>query len=92
MDVVPRRLDGIVETGTAGARFDWSVSAERVREVLDGEAFLRPEFQAGDLLLFDELFLHRTADSEGMSRDRHAVETWCFGRSAYPDKQVPLVL
>ncbi len=31
MDVIPRRLDGIVETGTEGARFDWSVSPQEGR-------------------------------------------------------------
>jgi Phytanoyl-CoA dioxygenase (PhyH) len=92
MDVVPRRLDGIVETGTDGARFDWSVSPQAVEELLDGERPLRPEFQAGDILLFDGLFLHQTANEAEMTKDRYAVETWCFGPSSFPDKQVPLVL
>ncbi len=92
MDLVPRRLDRIVETGTEGARFDWSVSPAVARELLDGSEPVRPAFQAGDVLLFDELFLHQTAQSAEMTRDRYAVETWCFGPSAYPAKQVPLVL
>lgn len=92
MDIVTRRLDGVIETGTEGARFDWSVSPQKVEELLDGEQPLRPAFQAGDALLFDELFLHQTANSPEMTNDRYAVETWCFGPSAYPDKQVPLVL
>ena len=92
MDLVPRRLDRIVETGTSGAHFDWSVSPELARRLLDGGEPARPSFEAGDVLLFDELFLHKTANSPQMERDRYAVETWCFGPSAYPDKQVPLVL
>jgi hypothetical protein len=91
MDIVTRRLDGVIETGTEGARFDWSVSPEKVGELLNGEEPLRPAFQAGDALLFDELFLHQTANSPEMTADRYAVETWCFGPSSYPDKQVPLV-
>ena len=91
MDIVTRRLDGVIETGTEGARFDWSVSPAKVAELLDGEEPLRPAFQAGDVLLFDELFLHQTANSDEMTTDRYAVETWCFGPSFYPDKQVPLV-
>lgn len=92
MDLVPRRLDRVVQTGTGGARFDWSVSPELARDLLDGAEPVRPAFQAGDALLFDELFLHQTANNAEMTRDRYAVETWCFGPSAYPDKQVPLVL
>lgn len=92
MDLVTRRLDGIVETGSAGARFDWSVSPRTVAELLDGDQPIRPAFQAGDVLFFDELFLHQTANSPEMTLDRYAVETWCFGPSSYPDKQVPLVL
>ena len=92
MDLVTRRLDGVVETGADGARFDWSVSPQTVTDLLDGDEPVRPAFQAGDVLLFDELFLHQTANSPDMTRDRYAVETWCFGPNSYPDKQVPLVL
>jgi len=92
MDVVPRRLDRIVETGTEGARFDWSVSPRKVDELLGGERPLRPAFRAGDILLFDGFFLHQTANEAAMTKDRYAVETWCFGPSYFPDKQVPLVL
>jgi hypothetical protein len=92
MDIVTRRLDGVIETGTDGARFDWSVSPQKVEELLGSEAPLRPAFRAGDVLLFDELFLHQTANRPEMSKDRYAVETWCFAPGAYPAKQVPLVL
>jgi hypothetical protein len=92
MDVIPQRLDRIVETGTEGARFDWSVSPRKVDELLGGEPPLRPEFRAGDILLFDGFFLHQTANEDEMTKDRYAVETWCFGPSYFPDKQVPLVL
>lgn len=92
MDIVTRRLDDVIETGTEGARFDWSVSPQKVRELLGGEEPLRPAFQAGDVLLFDELFLHQTANAPEMTKDRYAVETWCFAPGAYPEKQVPLVL
>lgn len=92
MDIVTRRLDGVIETGTEGARFDWSVSPRKVEELLGDERPLRPAFRAGDVLLFDELFLHQTANGPEMTHDRYAVETWCFGPSSYPHKQVPLVL
>jgi hypothetical protein len=92
LDIVPRRLDGVVEVGTDGARFSWSVSAKKAAGLLDGRPPARPEFLPGDALLFDELMLHQTAMAPGMTFDRYAVETWCFAPGAYPEKQVPLVL
>ena len=52
---------------------------------------MRPVFGPGDALLFDHLFLHRTAISPTMTRPRHAMETWFFAPSTYPDGQIPLV-
>jgi hypothetical protein len=91
LDVVPRRLPDVVETGTGGAIFDWAVGQDVVDEVARDAPVLRPHFNAGDVLLFDHLFLHRTAVSPTMTRERHAIETWCFAPSVYPGTQVPLV-
>ncbi len=91
LDVLPRRLDHIVETGTHGAYFDWAVGGDIVRELARESPLVRPEFGAGDALLFDDLLLHRTAAEPTMSRPRHAIETWCFAPSAYPKGHVPLV-
>ena len=92
MDIVPRRLDDIVETGTEGANFDWSVAPAAVDGVAGEAGVTRPLFEAGDALLFDHLFLHRTASDPAMTRDRYAIETWFFAPSAYPSEHVPLVL
>jgi hypothetical protein len=91
LDLVPRRLDDVVQTGTDGAIFDWAVSPVVVDQLAVDAPVLRPEFEPGDALLFDHLFLHRTAVSPGMTRERYAIETWFFAPSAYPDGQIPLV-
>ena len=39
----------------------------------------------------DHLFLHRTAAEPTMTTERHAIETWFFAPSTYPDGQIPLV-
>lgn len=91
LDILPRRLDDIVETGTPGADFDWSVSPDVVDELAVGTPVIRPEFDPGDALFFDHLFLHRTGVDPGMSRERHAIETWLFAPSAYPKGQIPIV-
>jgi hypothetical protein len=91
LDVVPRRFDEVLPTGTDGALFDWSVSPDLVNTVAGGpDAVVRPEFSPGDAMLFDHLFLHRTAVARGMTRERHAIETWFFAPSTYPEGQIPL--
>ena len=88
---MPWRVDRIVETGTGGAFFDWSVGPDTVEEVAEDAAVVRPIFEPGDALLFDELFLHRTATEEAMTRERYAKETWFFVPSLYPGDQIPFV-
>ena len=91
LDIVPRRFEEVLATGTDGALFDWSVSPALVSEVATGpNAVQRPEFSPGDALLFDHLFLHRTGVDPGMTRERWAIETWFFAPSAYPAGQIPL--
>jgi len=92
LDIVARRYEEIVATGTEGAVFPWAVSPQVVEETRDGAAIARPVFEAGDALLFDHYCLHRTAVDPAMTADRYATETWCFAPSVYPDKTVPLVL
>jgi hypothetical protein len=91
LEIVPRRLDTVLATGTEGAIFDWSVSPEIVAEVSRDAPVIAPSFRAGDALLFDHLLLHRTAVHPGMTRERYAMENWMFAPSSYPDGQIPLV-
>lgn len=91
LDLVPHRFDEIVETGTVGSHFDWAVGSDVISNVSGEVGVVRPRFDAGDLLLFDEWFLHRTAVDPAMTRARHAIESWCFAPSAYPHGHVPLV-
>ncbi|MDQ1382216.1 MAG: hypothetical protein QOJ71_2935 [Actinomycetota bacterium] len=91
LDIVPKRLDSILQTGTDGAIFDWSVGEGVVERAAEDAPVIRPIFEAGDALFFDERFLHRTAVSEGMTRERYAIESWFFAPSHYPDDQLPLV-
>jgi hypothetical protein len=90
MDVVPRRLDKIVPTGTEGAMFEWSVSEQVAEEAAGETGVLRPIFEPGDVLLFDELFLHSTAAEPEMPKSRWAIESWFFGASASPAEYSPL--
>jgi hypothetical protein len=91
LDVVARRLDRTIATGTDGATFDWSVGEAAVERARNTTPIVRPTFGAGDVMLFDDLFLHRTGVSPGMTRDRYTIESWFFAPSTYPDEQIPVV-
>lgn len=90
LEIVPRRLDQIVPTGTEGAVFDWSVSPQVAAEAAGEAGILRPIFEPGDVLLFDDLFLHTTASEPEMKKSRWAIESWFFGSSASPEDYAPL--
>jgi hypothetical protein len=91
LDLVPGRFDRVLETGTGGAFFPWSIGENTVEEAREEVPVLRPIFEPGDALLFDDLFLHRTATDETMTRTRFAIETWFFAPSLYPGDQIPFV-
>jgi hypothetical protein len=92
LDILPRRLGYIVETGTPGAMFEWAASSAKVVEAGEGIEVCRPSFEAGDALLFDHFFMHRTAVDSTMTKDRHGVEMWFFAPSLYPLKEIPLMV
>lgn len=91
LDILPCRLDHIVPTGTEGSYFEWAVSDRLVDELATTTPVVRPELRAGDMVIFDEMLLHRTAVDPAMTRDRHAVEFWCFSAGSYPEGQIPVV-
>lgn len=65
------------------------VTAQKAAEDL---GTVRPIFEPGDAVLFDELCLHQTASDASMSNPRYAVESWFFGRSGFPGDYAPLAL
>jgi serine acetyltransferase len=92
LDVVARRLDGIVRPGTDGAIFPWSVSDTAAERAAGDRPIVRPVFQPGDAILFDELNLHRTGAGPGLTRPRLAIEAWFFAPSSYPHDQIPIAV
>src|SRR5262249_29180013 len=90
LDLVPKRFDRVLDSGGEGAVFKWSLSDQAVSDAAGTASVLRPQVGAGGALLFDPRFVHRTASSSAMTRDRYAIESWFFSPSAYPEYQVPL--
>jgi hypothetical protein len=92
LDLLPRRVNHLCARGTEGAHFDWSIG-NSVVEALAREMdtpIVRPAFKAGDGLLFDQFFVHRTGRHPGMNLPRYAIEAWHFAGSTFPTKQIPI--
>ena len=92
LDLVPRRLEHHVTTETDEAMFDNMVSQRMAEEAAGDLPILRPIFEPGDALLFDELFLHKTGSDPEMRRPRFAIESWFFGPSGFPGDYTPLAV
>jgi hypothetical protein len=92
LDLVPRRLEDYVATATDEAILDYTISQQKAEEAAGEDRIIRPIFEPGDALFFDELFLHKTGASPEMSNPRYAIENWFFGGSAFPDEYAPLAV
>ncbi len=90
LDIVPRRIDHLVPLGTHGALHELAVSPNVVAEEAGERGVVRPLFEPGDVMLFDDLFLHKTASDTAMTKPRYAVESWFFGPSGFPENYAPM--
>ncbi|MFL5822916.1 MAG: hypothetical protein ACJ764_05675 [Solirubrobacteraceae bacterium] len=92
LDLLPRRLDHYVATATEEAVLDYTISQRRVDETAAGTPIIRPIFEPGDAIFFDELFLHQTGSDPAMSKPRYAIENWFFGGSVFPAEYAPVAI
>ena len=92
LDIVPRRLDGLAPTGTDEAVLSYQVSQSKAEAAAGDVPIIRPVFEPGDALFFDELFLHQTGSDPSMPNPRFAIENWFFGGSAFPGEFAPVAV
>jgi hypothetical protein len=92
LDIVPRRLDDLVLTQTDEATLPIQVSQQKAEEAAGDTPIVRPIFEPGDALFFDEMFLHQTASDPSMPNPRFAIESWFFGCSAFPADYAPVAV
>lgn len=90
LELVPRRVDELLPTD--GGLGSASISDGRVLEAAGELALSRPEFSAGDALIFDERFVHRTHLTPGMTHERFALECWLFAPSHAAEEYVPFLI
>jgi hypothetical protein len=92
LDIWPRRLDHIVKTtGTEGVA-EFTAEPETVAALLRETPPVRPVFDEGDALVFDQWLLHQTASSSQYTERRYGFECWLFAPSTFPDPKrfIPL--
>jgi hypothetical protein len=92
LDIVPRRLDEIVIEHEA--MLDLELTRRRAGEAAaaGGVEIVRPIFEPGDALFFDEMFLHQTASDPSMPNPRFAIESWFFSAHGFPRDYAPLAV
>jgi hypothetical protein len=90
LDIVPRRLEEFAPTGTDEAVLSYQVSQTKAEAAAGEVAIVRPVFEPGDALFFDEKCLHQTASDPSMPNPRFAIENWFFGGSAFPSEFAPV--
>jgi hypothetical protein len=92
LDIVPRRLERYVATATDEAILDYTISRAKVEQAAGDVPIVRPIFEPGDALFFDELFLHQTGSDPAMPKPRYAVENWFFGGSGFAGEYAPIAV
>jgi hypothetical protein len=90
LDIVPRRLEEVVIAHDA--MLDVEATRAAATAAAGDAGIVRPVFEPGDALFFDELFLHQTASDPAMPKPRFAIESWFFGGSAFPADYAPVAV
>ena len=92
LDIVPKRLNDLVTAGGEGAKLSYQVTQRTAEEAAGDTPIIRPVFEPGDVLFFDELCLHQTGSDPTMPNPRYAIESWFFGGSAFPNDYAPVAV
>jgi Phytanoyl-CoA dioxygenase (PhyH) len=94
LDVLPTRLEEYLPTGTDDAALSYQVAQKKAEQAAErvGKPIVRPIFEPGDALFFDEKFLHATGSDPSMPKRRYAIEHWFFGPSSFPEDYAPIAI
>jgi Phytanoyl-CoA dioxygenase (PhyH) len=92
LDIVPRRLEEFAPTQTDEAMLSYQVSQRKAEDAAGDTPIVRPVFEPGDALFFDEKCLHQTGSDPSMPNPRFAIENWFFGGSAFPREFAPVAV
>jgi hypothetical protein len=89
LEVMPRRFEEILPVegwSRAGISFDL------IDEIAAETPVVRPTFEPGDAIMFDDTFVHRTFLDPSMTQVRYALECWFFAPSHPAESYLSLVV
>ncbi len=90
IELIPRRFEEILPVDTAlGVA---TISPDVINEIKQRYPSLNPQFAAGDALMFDEHFVHRTSLEADITEVRYALECWFFAPSHSTSNYVPFLV
>ena len=92
LDLLPTRLEHYLATNTDEAALDYTISQRKVDAARGEVPVIRPIFEPGDAIFFDEQFLHQTGSDPAMRKPRYAIENWFFGGSGFPQEYAPIAV
>ena len=79
VEVIPQRVGDILKCGGSDVDMSWEITDDTVFDRFGGrQAAWAPQINAGDVLAFDQMNVHRTHITPGMGRERYALECWMF--------------
>ncbi len=90
LELVPRRVPDIMPTD--GGLGSASIAEASVARVAGDTPPIHPQFAAGDAIMFDERFVHRTYLTPGMRDARYALECWLFAPTFAAEPYTSLVV
>jgi ectoine hydroxylase-related dioxygenase (phytanoyl-CoA dioxygenase family) len=78
IEILPQKLNTELVRGQVGATVGWEVFEETIAELFGLDKLWAPVVQPGDAIVFDQMNVHRTYLTEGMTDSRFAIEAWLF--------------
>ena len=92
IEIMPIVCDQILPTGTPGSLHTWDIAPGQIAAHFGDGAGWTPEFNPGDVLIFDHMNVHRTHQTPDMREVRYALECWTFAPDHFPKTQTPIAL
>jgi ectoine hydroxylase-related dioxygenase (phytanoyl-CoA dioxygenase family) len=84
LDLITKRYNSILPTGTDRASYDWSLGPQLVESEIAEHGYEHLIINEGDIVFFDHFNAHRTGMIKGMTKPRYAIECWFFSEYGFP--------
>lgn len=91
LDILPKRVEEILETETHGA-VTIAIQQDLVDRTGADRSWVGLNFEPGDAIFFDERFVHRTGSIDSATATRYAIESWFFAASTVPESYAPILV